>query len=127
MANAEIKARVEALESRVAELEQEVDNQSNPTERDRFDSVRDQLADVDELLEDRSTREATVRRQVLDRIRNYERAYGSAAPIDVVVGDVAKEGHDTADVAQTIDQLVREGEIYNPDADNPDSDTVRVV
>lgn len=108
------EARIEALEHRVRELEQQ-QKAPLPVESN---SILQLIEEADAYASERQS----LRQQIMETIENFESAYGDAAPIAFVLRSVRDEGYDDEAIMDAFDVLVRDGAIYKPDAD-----TVRVA
>lgn len=117
MSNADqLEHRVNVLEKRVIELEQEL-REAKPA------TTHHVSTDDVELVTSSDRTYVTLRQAVLDTISEFERAYGNSAPTDYITDQVAdEEDRETDDVKEVLDTLTQEGSIYEPIADH-----VRVV
>lgn len=108
--DAAIEARLDELEARLRAVERQT---GISTDAASIDHVQQAFEDIQQREFFNSS--PTPRQVILDEIGHYERAYGDAAPTDYVIEEVAtQDAHDTDDVADTIDELLREGSIYEP-------------
>lgn len=108
----QLENRIETLESRIEALEEEHgthEDETTPTIAERVNVV----LEADEF----ASEQRSVRKAVLDAIKNFESAYGKAAPIDHVHGSLRDE-YDGEAVLDAIDDLRSKGDIYEPKADH---------
>lgn len=108
-----MSSELQRLETRINELEARIDELEQQTELTPINGPVDVPDAILRLNDDRP--QPSLRQVVRDEISHFERAYGKAAPLDYVVEEVAaQEAADTGDVLEVIDQLRREGSIYEP-------------
>lgn len=98
--------RLDELEARVCALEDQQNASTPLNTQDEFVSIP--LANGD------THARPSLRQELLDAITGFERAYGDSAPIEYVNEELLDQGYDTDEVRDTIDQLLREGSIYEP-------------
>lgn len=123
--NTELRERVAELETRVQELEQLVEPQTQES------TTSDTIADV-EIMDSsvfesddvvaKTAERNTIIKETLALVREFEAAYGEPVPIDHLIEELNNEGYETSDVLDVIDRLRRQGDIYEPV-----SDCVKVV
>lgn len=102
----QLETRIDALEARISELEQQLDSDAEPT---------NSAMTIDDLEVVSGDGSRSLRQVVRDTITEFERIYGEPAPIEYVVEEVAaQEAEDTSDVAATLTQLLQDGSIYKP-------------
>lgn len=110
----QLEKRVEELEERISTIEQQQDGDSDRSEIDDSLDFRDEF-DLDSVVVDADERR-TLRVSVKETIKYYESTYGEDTPIDFV-HTALRDDYDGKAVLETIDQLRREGEIYEPVSD----------
>ncbi|WP_248908129.1 hypothetical protein [Halocatena marina] len=123
MADTELGARLEALETRVHELEQQLGEQSAGNhrwpKRDDNTVVTEEFGPEDAIA---ATERRSITRQTVDCIKHFESAYGAPASIEHILEELTERGYETGDILDVIDTLQRQGNIYEPESDH-----VRVV
>lgn len=113
MSKADLKARIETLESRVEELEQKLPIGPSPEDvREEFD-FNDSAVDPVPIEENVDT--YSHRSMVLDRVANYERAYDEPISRAEVLDELLEHGCSDEEAQNLLDELLRHGALYEPD------------